>query len=138
MNVASPTAAGTKWVQRASAAAQTYTTAVATSNVDQAGLAAAAQPLWAAGVQQAAANGTFANAVQKAGTAAWKAGVAAKGSARYPGGVTAGQPKYQTNVAPYFAALSNLQLPARGVKGSNIGRVTAVDDALMAVKQTNG
>lgn len=138
MNVTSATNAAAKWVQRASAAAQTYTTAVATSNVDQAGLAAAAQPLWAAGVQLAAANNTFATGVQKAGTASWKAGVASKGSARYSGGVTAGQPKYATNVAPYLAALSNLTLPPRGVKGSNIGRVTAVDDALMAVKQTQG
>jgi len=138
MNVTSAANAATKWVQRASAAAQTYGANVASSTVDQAGLAAAAQPLWAASVQQAAANNTFATQVQKAGTGAWKNGVATKGVARYPSGVTAAQGKYQTDVQPYFTALQNLTLPPRGVKGSNIGRVTAVDDALMAVKQANG
>lgn len=138
MNVTSPTNAGAKWVQRASAAGQTYTAAVAGSTVDQAGLAAAAEPLWSASVQQAAAEHRFSAGVQKSGTAAWKAGVASKGAARYGSGVTAAQPKYAQNVAPYFQALQNLTLPPRGVKGSNIARVQAVDDALMAAKQANG
>lgn len=76
--------------------------------------------------------------MQKSGTAAWKAGVASKGAARYGSGVTASQNKYTTNVGPYFQALANLTLPPRSVKGSNIARVQAVDDALMAAKQANG
>lgn len=138
MNVSSPTAAASKWTSRAGAAGQTYATAVASSNVDQAAAAAAAEGTWSAAVAQAAQNKTFSTQVLKAGTASWKAGVANKGAARYAPGVNAAGPKYTTNVTPYFNALSSLTLPVRGVKGSNIARVQAVDDALMATKAQIG
>lgn len=138
MNVATPSAAAAKWVSRAQAGAAAYGTAVASSQVDQAGAAAAAEPTWAAAVANAAANHYFADGVQSAGTAAWKAGVASKGVARYSPGVTAGQPKYTTNVTPYINALQGLNLPARTVKGSNISRVQAVDDLMQATKKSVG
>ena len=138
MNVATPSAAATKWNTRASAAASTYTQNVAASTVDWSGLTAASQPTWAAAVQTAAANNYFQDGVTRVGTAAWKTGVATKGAARYPQGVAAGQTKYQTNVTPYIQALQGLTLPARNVKGSNIGRVTAIDDLMMATKQQIG
>jgi hypothetical protein len=126
----------TKWVQRAGAAAPAYASGVAGTTKDQAGLAAAAEPLWASQVQIAAANHTFAQMVTQAGTGKWKAMVASKGAARYPQGVTAGQPAYTTGVSPYFQALTNLTLSPRGPKGSNIGRVQAVDDLLIATRKT--
>lgn len=132
--VKDPGASATKWSQRASAAAQSYTQGVASSTKDQAGLAAAAAPLWAAAVAAAAQSGTFAKKVIKAGTQAWQAGVASKGATRYGPGVNAATSKYQTAVTPFFAAIASVVLPAKGVKGSNIGRVDAVDQALIKAK----
>jgi hypothetical protein len=128
--------AATKWNQRASAAAPAYTSGVANTTKDQAALAAAAEPTWSAAVQTAAANHTYSQQVLAAGTGAWKAGVASKGAARYPQGVAAGQPAYVTGVTPYFNALTQLTLAPRGPKGSNIGRVQAVDDAMIATRLT--
>ena len=138
MNVATPQAAAAKWVARSQAGAQTYGANVAASNVDWAGLTSGAQNTWSASVANAAANGYFASGVNDAGTAGWKAGVASKGVARYSPGVTAGQGKYTTKEAPYLTALQGLTLPARGVKGSNIGRVQAVDDLMQATKKSIG
>jgi hypothetical protein len=134
--VKDPNTSATKWNQRAGAAAPAYASGVANTQKDQAGLAAAAEGTWAAAVQTAAANHTFSAQVTKAGTAAWKAGVATKGAARYPQGITAGQPKYVAGVTPYFNALSSATLPPRGPKGSNIGRVQVVDDLLMATRRS--
>jgi hypothetical protein len=134
MIVKDPSVAAKKWSTRAQAAGADYTSGVANTQKDQAALAVAAAPVWAQSVQTAAANGTFAKGVNKAGTAGWKAGVAAKGAQRYPQGVGAGGPNYQAGVTPYFTALSNLQLPPRGVKGTNMQRVQVVADALMKTK----
>jgi hypothetical protein len=136
MIVKDPNTSATKWNLRAGAAAPAYASGVANTQKDQAALAASAEPTWAAAVQNAAANHTFSSQVLKAGTSAWKAGVATKGTARYPQGITAGQPAYVAGVTPYFSALSSLTLAPRGPKGSNIGRVQAVDDLLMATRRT--
>lgn len=133
--IKSPSDAGTKWSARAAAAQGAYTTGVANSQKDQAQLAAAAEPQWANAVAAAAAAHRFSARISKAGTTAWKAGVAAVGGPRYSQGVTAAGPKYTTGVTPFFAALSSLQLPARNVKGSNSGRTDAVVNALIAAKK---
>jgi hypothetical protein len=134
MIVKDPGVAAKKWSARASAAAPDYGTGVANTQKDQAALAAASAPVWAAAVQNAATNGRFAAGLNKAGTAKWKAGVATKGAQRYGQGVGVAGPNYQAGVAPFFTVLSNLQLPPRGVKGTNMGRVQAVADALMKAK----
>jgi hypothetical protein len=128
-------ASAAKWSTRAASASGTYTAGVAGSTKDQAALAAAAEPLWAQAVANAAANKRFSSRLTAVGTAAWKAGVAAVGGTRYSQGVGATQGKYQTRVQPYFAALSSVTLPARGPKGSNGARVDAVVNALMAAKK---
>jgi hypothetical protein len=132
--IKTPSDAATKWGTRASAAQSAYTTGVANTQKDQAALAAAAQPQWAASVAAAAAANRFATRITAAGTGAWKAGVAALGGARYSQGVTAptAQAKYVKGVTPIFAALAGLQLPARNVKGSNSARIDAVVNAEMA------
>jgi hypothetical protein len=125
----------TKWSARAAAAQSTFLAGVAGTTKDQAALAAAAEALWAQNVATAAANHRFSHKLTKAGTQAWKAGVAAVGGTRYSQGVGAAGPKYQAGVAPFFAALGSVQLPARGPKGSNGPRVDAVVNALMAAKK---
>lgn len=132
--IKSPSDAATKWGTRASAASTAYTTGVANTQKDQATLAANAEPQWAASVASAASAHRFSARILKAGTAAWKAGVAALGGQRYSQGVQAptAQSKYVAGVTPIFAALASLQLPARNVKGSNSGRIDAVVNAEMA------
>lgn len=133
--VKDPSVAAKKWSTRANAASGDYTTGVANTQKDQAALAAEAAPLWAASVQAAAANGTFARRVTAAGTAKWKNGVATKGSQRYGQGVAASGNNYQTGVAPFFAALSSVNLPPRNPKGNNAQRSQMVVDALIKAKQ---
>jgi hypothetical protein len=127
-------ASAKKWSTRANAASGDYTTGVASTQKDQASLAADAAPLWAASVQQAVANGTFQKGVLKAGTAAWKNGVATKGSQRYGQGVAAAGNNYATGVAPFFAALQSVNLPPRNPKGNNAQRSQMVVDALIKAK----
>jgi hypothetical protein len=128
-------ASATKWSGRSASASGAYTAGVASTTKDQAALAAAAEPLWAQAVANAAANKRFSAGLTKAGTGAWKAGVAALGGSRYAQGVGSAQTKYQQGVQPFFAALSSVSLPARGPKGSNGARVDAVVNALMAAKK---
>jgi hypothetical protein len=128
-------ASAAKWSSRAAAAAPQFTAGVASTQKDQAALAAAAEPLWASNTALAASNHSFSKGLQRAGTAAWKAGVAAVGGQRYSQGVGAAMNIYQSGVSKYFAALGSVTLPARGPKGSNGARIDAVVNALMAAKK---
>lgn len=123
-----------KWAKRASAAGADYTSGVNNPRTDQAQAAAAAAPVWAQAVADAASRNAFAKGVTAAGTAKWQAAAASIGAQRYPQGVNAGQNSYATKEAPYLSALASLNLPPRGVKGSNNARVQAVVDALRKVK----
>lgn len=130
--VKSISAAASKWAARAGVAVNDYTNGVANTQKDQAGLAAAAQPQWAAGVQAAATAGTFAAGLQRAGTAGWKAGVASKGAQRYAPGVTASQPKYTARFGPFLNVIAGLDLGQRFPRGDprNQQRSVIVQTAL--------
>lgn len=132
--IKSPADAATKWGTRSSAAQAQYTQGVQNTQKDQAALAAAAEPNWSNAVAAAAAAHRFSARILKAGTAKWKAGVAALGGTRYQQGVTApnAQANYTAGVTPIFAALASLQLPPRNVKGSNNNLVDLVVNAEMA------
>lgn len=130
--------AASKWSARAASAQGTYTAGVAATTKDQAELAAASENLWASNVAAAASAKRFSTRLRKAGTPAWKAGVAAVGGQRYAQGVGAAQTKYQNGVQPFLAALQSVTLPARGPKGSNGARIDAVVNALMAAKKQAG
>jgi hypothetical protein len=134
MQVKDPTASAQKWSTRANGASNDYGNGVANTQADQAGLAAQAAGVWSQAVAEAAAAGRFAKNVLNAGTAKWKAGVKNLGVSRYGTGVQNAGGKYATGVAPYFAALANLQLPSRQTKGNNAARSNAVVQALMQVK----
>lgn len=136
INIANPAAVAAKWVKRASAAGADYTTGVQNPRTDQAQAAAAAAPVWAQAVANAASNGTYAKGVNKTGTAKWQQNASTIGAQRYPQGVTAAQNSYATAEAPYLQVLANLNLPPRGVKGTNNARVQAVVDALIKAKQS--
>lgn len=130
--VKSPAASAAKWAARTGVAANDYASGVANTQKDQAALAAAAAPAWAAGVATAAQNGTFAKRVQAAGTASWKNGVATKGASRYAPGTQAATGKYTTRVTPFLNVISGLDLGTRYPRGDprNQARSTMVQVAL--------
>lgn len=123
-----------KFVKRAGAAGADYAAGVQNPKKDWQANTSASAPVWAQAVQTAAANGRFGAGVAKAGNAKWMANSAGKGAQRYPQGVGAAAGAWQAGVQPYIQALSTLDLPPRGVKGTNIQRVAAVNDALHKIK----
>lgn len=125
-------ASAAKWAARAAVAANDYTAGVANSQKDQAGLAAAAEPSWAAGVANAANLKLFSAGLNRAGTAAWKAGVASKGAQRYAPGVQSATPKYTQRFGPYLNVISSLDLGPRYPRGDarNQQRSVIVQQAL--------
>lgn len=136
--VKSISAAATKWAARAGVAVNDYTQGVATSQKDQAALAAAAQPQWAAAVAAAANAGTFAAGLNRAGTAGWKNGVATKGAQRYAPGVSAAQPKYTARFGPFLSVIAGLDLGQRFPRGDprNQQRSVIVQTALNKARMT--
>lgn len=118
--------------------------------------AAAAQPYYLAGVQNAGQNwlnntqnaatafdnavksGTikqmFAGGVKKAGSAKYQNKAVTLGAPRFSQGVQAAAPDYQAGVDPYLQTIAGLTLPARGPRGSasNMTRVQAIATALNA------
>jgi hypothetical protein len=125
-----------KWAQRAGAASADYGTGVKAPRNSWATMTSAASDSWSQGTAQAAANGRFAKGVQAAGDAKWQAGAVNKGIARYPQGVSLGQPNFQNNFSRYLQAIASVNLPARQPKGSpnNYQRVQAIGDALHRLK----
>ena len=136
LQVKSADAVAKKWATRAGAAGADYASGVNGTTKDWASDTAAAAPAWAAGVQTAAANGSFAKGVNAAGTQKWKTKAANVGAARYPQGVAAATPYYQAGITSVLQVLSGITLPARGPKGDpgNLNRVTIVAQALRKMK----
>jgi hypothetical protein len=125
-----------KWATRAGAAGGDYAAGVNGTTKDWASDTASAAPAWAAGVQTAVANGSFVKGVNAAGTAKWKTKAANVGAQRYPAGVNAATPFYQTGITAVLQVLSGITLPARGPKGDpgNLNRVAIVAQALRKMK----
>jgi hypothetical protein len=118
--------------QAASGRAQTaWVAGINGTNKDQAALAAAAQPRWLQGVQDAAANNRFANGVTRRGTGYWKSQSEAK-AANYSGGYTAGGANYGSAIGKLMADMPNIvsALPPRGDINANLQRVQQLDLAL--------
>lgn len=124
----------TKWKTRASSASPDYVSGVQSPKRPWAATTAASANTWAQAVSTAAANGSFGKGVNAAGDAKWQAGATTLGAQRYPQGVNAGQPAYVTGEQPFLQTLANLNLPPRGVKGTNAARTDAVVQAMLATK----
>lgn len=124
-------AAAAKFVARAGVAAGDYTKGIQAAP-DQAAAAAAAAPAWAAGIQTAITNNSFAKGVTKAGDSKWRTAASTKGAQRYPGGVAAASPAYVAGFQPFLQVLSGLTLPPRFPRGDprNADRSTMVQQAL--------
>ncbi|MCK5481445.1 MAG: hypothetical protein KAJ06_09865 [Gammaproteobacteria bacterium] len=134
--VKSVSASGAKWARRAGSAGTEYEEGVRSPKKSWATETVAAAPAYDAGVQAAIGRNAFQNGVKKAGDSKWQQNAIAKGPQRYSQGVALAQTDYETAVAPFNAALSNLTLPKRGPKGdpSNINRVAMIAKTLHDVK----
>jgi len=101
---------------------------------DQATAAAAAEPLFEAGIQAAIAEKRFGKGVRKAGSEKWKRGAREKGVARWPVGVAAAQPDFEAGFGPYRDALERTELPPRRAKRdpANLQRVQKVVETMIA------
>ena len=94
----------------------------------QAGVDAAPQ-LWATAVAQAASNGEWSRGV--AGKSSkYQTNASTIGAQRFGQGVTAAKPAYTTAMGPVLSVIAGVILPPRGVAGSNLSRVQAINDAL--------
>jgi len=127
---------GTKWQEKASGASQYYLTGSQGTTKDQAALAIASKGNWQAGLQAAFSLGSFEKGLGRSGKQGWLNGVTQKGAANYGTGVSApaAVSKYESNSGRYDAARRAAESVAKGPKGTNIARVTAVVAALRAVK----
>lgn len=125
-----------KWSSRAQAAGPDFIAGVKNTQKDWAALTAQSADAYSQGVTQAVADGRFAKGVTSAGTDKWRAAAATKGGQRYPQGVAAGAPAFNSGFAPFLAVIQNVSLPPRSPAGSpnNIQRVTAITAALRAKK----
>ncbi len=123
-----------RWSQRASAAASDYEEGTAGKGQKWASNAVAAENNYVQGVTQAAQQKRYSRGIQKAGAAAYEAGVREKGVQRYPTGIAAAQDKYQARIAEVLQTIQAVQLPPKGPKGSpqNYNRVAAIGNALRA------
>lgn len=123
------------WTGAAGRAGTAWTAGIQGTTKDQAALAAAAQPRWLAGVQDAAANNRFANGVTRRGTAYWKSQSQAK-AANYTTGYTAGQDNFASAIGKILNAEANIvsSLPPRGDITQNLQRVQQLDMALHQLK----
>ena len=98
-----------KWVQRTSAAAQDYAAGVASTDKDPTALAIAAGQRYIQNVTNAFNNGTWANALRKAGKTGWQQAVASKGVTAFSNGVSAAESKVAEAFGPLLAFESTLQ-----------------------------
>ncbi len=139
MPVVRPGAAD-KWARRSAVAGPDYAAGVQAPRRPWAATTIASAANQAAGVQAALANKSFEKGVAAAGDAKWQKRAAGKGALRFGPGVQDAQPDYQAGVQPYFEVIANLQLTARGPKGSpqNLNRVAQIANALHAKKMGVG
>lgn len=129
-----------KWATVTPQRAGDYEAGVQQPRKDWARQAGAAADAWAAGVQQAVQNKSFAKGVSKAGTPKWQEGAVQKGVPRWGPGVQLAQDTYAAGFAPYREAIARVQLPPRYARRDprNLARVTAVVDALKRAKEAPG
>ena len=123
-----------RFQERAGRAVQEYVDGVM-ENDDWEAKTVAGQQLHDIAMQKAAAKKSFSKGVKKAGGAKYKKGVQDKGAARFQQGTAIAGPEWEAGFAPFQQTIEAVQLPARGPKGTNYGRVEAVGEALRKKKE---
>lgn len=111
------------WTGASGRASTAWSEGIQSTTKDQAALAAAAQPRWLQGVQDAAANNRFANGVTRRGTSYWKSQSQAK-AGNYATGYTAGANNFASAIGKILQAEANIvsSLSPRGDINANLQR----------------
>jgi len=78
----------------------------------------AAEENWERGVNEAVAESRFARGVSRSSDEEWQRGAIEKGTQRIGPGIQRAREAHERGFAPYHAAISQLNLPKRGIKGS--------------------
>lgn len=133
------TQAAANW-SGASGRAQTgWVAGINSTTKDQAALAAAAQPRYLQGVQDAVANNRFANGVLRRGTTYWKSQSEAK-AGNYATGYTAGAQNFSAAIQKILSAEANIvgSLPQRGDINANLQRANQFALAMHQLKGSLG
>lgn len=127
--------AATRWQGASGTAAGAWAEGIQATQKDQAALAAAAQPRWLLGVQDAAANNRFANGVTRRGTGYWKS-QSQKKQGNYSTGYSAGAENFASAIGKIINAEANIvaSLPARGDINANLERSRQMALGLHAYK----
>ncbi len=129
INVPSATEAADKWASVTPTRQPDYVKGVSGAGGRwQSGVDASGQ-LWATSVAQAASNGEWSRGVSGKG-GKYQTNASTIGAQRFGQGVTAAKPAYAAAIAPVLQVIAGVNLPPRGIAGSNLGRVQAIDDAL--------
>lgn len=125
-----------KWSRRAAAASQDLITGINRAATRWAPAAEAASERWFQGVSEANARDGFASGVREAGNEKWLRKSRALGPQRYGPGVAAAQGDYSSGFGPFLQVIAGLDLPERGVRGSegNFDRSARVGRALHAAR----
>lgn len=125
-----------KWDRRASAATPDYEAGIRSPRRPWKGSTLDASDSYAAGVQAAIANNQFARGVERSSDEEWRGRSLTLGRQRYAPGVAASTMRYSKGFAPYHAALSALDLPPRGPRGSqqNYDRSALVGQTLHNIR----
>jgi len=125
-----------KWERRASGAVADYQAGLAAPRQPWSQAAIAAKGAWQQGVTEAAGRDAFAKGVAKAGDTKWLNKANTLGVRRYPEGVGVAKDDYKTGFAPYYDALTKIDLPPRGARGDpkNLERVRAIMQTLRKIK----
>ena len=125
-----------KWRERASTATPEYVYGIQNPKISWSAAATAAKDAWRAGVTDAAGRDAYAKGVAKAGDAKWAKKALEIGQRRYPEGIGVAVEDYKSGWAPYYDALSKIDLPPRGPRGDprNIERVATIVKTLRSLK----
>lgn len=128
-----------KYADRAAGASTDYVQGAQQTTKDQAAAAIASAEVHKQATMAALNDGRYAKGLQRSGKSGWLAGITEKGGNRFAEGVSNAGPKYATESAKYDGARGAASALPRGIKGSatNMNRVTAVVNALVAAKKNN-
>jgi hypothetical protein len=127
-----------KFVTRASAALNDYTSGVQAAGSDWETNTKAAETSYQQGVQEAISKGRFGRGVANAGQAKYVANAVKLGGQRYGPGVQNAQDAWARGVAPALDRLKSLQLPPRGPRRSPANQQRANMVALELGKLKDG
>lgn len=125
-----------KWTRRASGAVGDLIKGVQNPKKSWKAESKLAAANYKASVTAAANEGRYDRGIDRSSDDNWQSMTEAKALSRYGEGVNLGQGSWERGYSPYQEAISRVQLPARGTRGSqqNYQRSAAVGQAANAVR----